>query len=430
MKMTHEAMNLEMVQKLIAYLREDHSVEEIRSHLSEYHDYDVAQALEEMTPSERLVLYQQLGADWAAELVPYFEEPQDLLMELPAKDAAAILECMDRDDAAEILPQISEEFRLAVEKELNPDTSRQSEENDNISTLYVVDQNGKFDGAIDLKDLILTREHMPLDSCIIKSYPFVRDHDDLQESMDWIRDYEEDSLPVLDDGDHLIGAITVQDVVDYLEEESRQVYGKLAGIAQGDNDNEDLKEPLLISMKKRLPWLVVLLFLGMFVSSIVGMFEGVVARIAILVCFQSLILDMAGNVGTQSLAVTIRVLIEEDITFGEKCALIWKEVRIGLANGALLGTISIPVIGLYLFFGKDIALPYAFAVAVCVAVALLLAMAISSFSGTIIPLFFRKIKVDPAVASGPLITTVNDLVAVISYYGLAWLLLIQLLHLA
>ena len=140
--------------------------------------------------------------------------------------------------------------------------------------------------------------------------------------MDWIRDYEEDSLPVLNSEDHLVGVITVQDIVDYMESESKEVYNKLAGIAEGDGDSEDMKETLLTSMKKRLPWLVALLFLGMFVSSVVGMFEGIVAKIAILICFQSLILDMAGNVGTQSLAVTIRVLMDDDITFKKRLALV------------------------------------------------------------------------------------------------------------
>ena len=153
--------------------------------------------------------------------------------------------------------------------------------------------------------------------------------------MDWIRDYEEDSLPVLNSADQLVGVLTVQDILDYREEESREVYNKLAGISEGTEN--DLDEPLLLSMKKRLPWLIILLFLGMFVSSVVGMFEQVVAQIAILVCFQSLILDMAGNVGTQSLAVTIRVLTDESLPISQKLHLISKEVRVGLTNGALLG---------------------------------------------------------------------------------------------
>lgn len=248
--------------------------------------------------------------------------------------------------------------------------------------------------------------------------------------MDWTLDYEEDSLPVLDQDGKLAGVITSQDMVDYLENASKEVYNKLAGISEGDDDDEDIHEPLTVSLKKRMPWLIVLLFLGMFVSSVVGMFEGIVAKIAILVCFQSLILDMAGNVGTQSLAVTIRVLMDDGVTFSQCVTLIWKEVKVGIAGGALLGAASVPVIGLYICLLKDMTPFYAFSVAGCVGLALVIAMTISSFAGTVIPLFFHKIKVDPAVASGPLITTVNDLVAVIAYYGTAWLMLIRVFRLA
>ena len=184
------------------------------------------------------------------------------------------------------------------------------------------------------------------------------------------------------------------------------------------------------SMKKRMPWLLILLALGMVVSSVVGMFETVVTQLPIIMCFQSLILDMAGNVGTQSLAVTIRVLMDESLTGKQKAELVFKEMRIGLCNGGLLGLMSFVLIGLYIFAIKGKTLAFSYAVSACIGVALLLAMLISSAVGTCIPLFFKKIKVDPAVASGPLITTINDLVAVVSYYGLSWLFLIEFFHMA
>ncbi len=146
--------------------------------------------------------------------------------------------------------------------------------------------------------------------------------------------------------------------------------------------------------------------------------------------FQSLILDMAGNVGTQSLAVTIRVLTDENLTFRQKMHLVTKEVRVGFFNGALLGSVSFIFVGLYIFLFKCRDIMFSFAVSGCIGCSLILAMAISSAVGTLIPLFFKKIGVDPAVASGPLITTVNDLVAVVTYYGLSWLLLLNVLHLA
>ena len=198
-------------------------------------------------------------------------------------------------------------------------------------------------------------------------------------------------------------------------------YAKLGGLLA----EEDLKEPLRDSMKKRIPWLVILLFLGLLVSSVVGVFEGVVATLPIIICFQSMILDMAGNVGTQSLAVTIRVLSDEELTAKQKFGLVGKEIRVGLVNGLLIGSIAFLVSGIYILVAKGGSLPFAAAVAFCIAIALVLSMLIASFTGTAIPLFFKKLGVDPAVASGPLITTINDLIAVITYYGLAWIFLIQ-----
>lgn len=181
-------------------------------------------------------------------------------------------------------------------------------------------------------------------------------------------------------------------------------------------------------MKKRLPWLIILLFLGMGVSSVVGVFETVVAVLPVVMCFQSLILDMAGNVGTQSLAVTIRVLMDETLSTKQKLGLVVKEMRIGLCNGLFLGVLAFVFIGFYIWLLKHNPVAHAFVISGCVGFSLMTAMVISSMVGTLVPMFFHKIKIDPAVASGPLITTINDLVAVVTYYGLAWLLLIHVLH--
>ena len=177
-------------------------------------------------------------------------------------------------------------------------------------------------------------------------------------------------------------------------------------------------------MKKRIPWLFLLLFLGLGVSSVVGIFEPIVAQISIIICFQSLILDMAGNVGTQSLAVTIRVLMDENVSGKDKFLFILKEMRVGAANGLLLGGLTFIFVGIYLHLFKFYPWPNALWISGCIGVSLFFAMVISSLVGTIIPMFFHKIKVDPAVASGPLITTINDLVAVITYYSLAGILLL------
>ena len=290
----------------------------------------------------------------------------------------------------------------------------------------MVDEEEKYCGAIDEKDLIIAREHDELDSIISYSYPYLLDHESISDSIEKIKDYAEDSLPVLNSERRVIGILTAQDVIEAVDDEMGEDYAKLAGLTA----EEDLKETTAESMKKRLPWLIVLLFLGMGVSSVVGAFEDVVATLPIVICFQSLILDMAGNVGTQSLAVTIRVLMDENLNGKDKLALVIKEMKVGFRTGFLLGILSLIFLGGYIAVFKGYTIFKAFMISGCVGISLLVAMMISSLVGTLVPLFFHKVKIDPAVASGPLITTVNDLVAVITYYGLAWVLLIEWLHLA
>ena len=302
----------------------------------------------------------------------------------------------------------------------------QAADNDNISKIYVTDDEQTFYGAIDLKDLIISRENTDLEDIIMTSYPYVYAREMIEDCIERMKDYSEDSIPVLDNQNKILGVITAQDFVQVVDDEMGDDYAKLAGLSS----EEELNEPVRESVKKRLPWLVILLGLGLVVSSVVGLFEGVVAQLTIVICFQSLILDMAGNVGTQSLAVTIRVLMDENLDGRQKIGLVWKEARVGLTNGLILGVFSFLAIGVYIGVIKHSPFPFAFAVSACIGAALLLAMIISSISGTVIPIIFNKAGVDPAVASGPLITTVNDLVAVVTYYGLAWIFLIQAMHLA
>ena len=256
------------------------------------------------------------------------------------------------------------------------------------------------------------------------SYPSVYEHMKIADCIDDLTDYEEDSIPVLSENGTIAGILTANDIVELVDNAMGDDYAKLAGLTS----EEDLNEPTFTSMKKRLPWLIILLFLGMAVSSVVGMFESVVAVLPIVICFQSLVLDMAGNVGTQSLAVTIRVLMDEDLSTKKKLSLLIKEMKIGFLNGASLGIMALLFLGIYIHYFKKYIWASAFLISGCVGISLIVAMVISSFVGTIIPMFFHKIHIDPAVASGPLITTVNDLVAVITYYGLAMVFLINIFH--
>ena len=165
----------------------------------------------------------------------------------------------------------------------------QAEENDNIYTLFVSDDDGSFYGAIALKDLIVAREDTALDSLISRHFPAVLAHEQIEACLDRLRSYAEASIPVLGEKRRVIGVITTDDIVEAVDDAMGDDYAKLGGLT----GEEDLHEPLKTSLKKRLPWLIILLFLGMGVSSVVGLFESVVSQVALIVCFQSLILDMA-----------------------------------------------------------------------------------------------------------------------------------------
>ena len=453
--------------EIIGIIRGNDSPKAMLAKLEDYHGNDIAGVVGILSVQERKKFYRVCSTEMLAEIFEHIDEADAgaYLNEMDIGKAAAVVSELETDTAVSVLHEIEKEKRTLIIDAIKPEIQkeirliasfdedeigsrmttnciiirenlsikqamnelvRQAEENDNITTLFVVDENDEFYGALDLKDLITARSDVLLDSLIATSFPYVYANEPIDDCIERLKDYSESVIPVLDNSNKLLGVITSQSIIEVVDDEMGEDYARLAGLTA----EEDLNEPLVQSMKKRLPWLIVLLALGMIVSSVVGVFEQVIAQLTLIMAFQSLILDMAGNVGTQSLAVTIRVLMDENLTFKQKGHLVIKEMRVGLFNGLLLGGLSFVLVGLYIFLFKQKPLPFAFAVSGCIGISLILAMLISSAVGTLIPLFFKKIKIDPAVASGPLITTVNDLVAVVTYYGMSWLLLLNVLHLA
>ncbi len=433
-----------------------------REKLCDYHENDIASALPELNAEQRRKLYNLLDTQTLADVISYADEQDvyldelnirkrvDVLSGIEISAAVAYLEALDKKERKNLLELIPEEVKkeillltsfdkdeigsrmttnyIAIKngidvREAMRELVEQAAENDNVSTVYVLDGDGVFVGAIDLKDLIRARAGKPIDDVIMASYPYVYAHELIDDCIDRIRGYSEDSIPVLDAENKLCGALTAHDVAELIEDEIGDDYAKLGGLSA----EEDLREPLIKSIGKRLPWLIALFGLGLIVSGVVSAFGAVIARLTLIVSFQSLILGMAGNVGTQSLAVTIRSLMDETLDAPQKLRLIFKEARVGLANGLILGTLSFVLIGAYLFFIKAESAALSFSVSACTGIALAVSMLLSSISGTAIPIILKRIKIDPAVASGPFITTLNDLVAVLTYYGLSWLLLLRVI---
>lgn len=461
-----EEMNLhpDYAAQIVEIISGNLTPKHIGDRMTDFHENDIAAAMDLLKREDRARLLSVLSDQRLAEVLAYSQSAHEHICELSFRRRASILSYMEPAQAGEYLQMIDRRERDTLLDLLDVDARReitlvssfgedeighrmttnyivvhegigvrqamrelvnQAAENDNISTIYVVDEDETLMGAIDLKDLIIAREDTPLEEITMASYPYVYAGEPVDGCIERLKDYSESSIPVLDSRNHLIGALTAQDIAVLVDDEMSEDYAKLGGLTA----EEDMNEPLNKSIAKRLPWLVVLLGLGLLVSGVVGMFEQVVASLTLVVCFQSLILDMAGNVGTQSLAITIRVLMDERLTGRQKLRLTLKEARVGLCNGVILGILSFGMIGLYLMWKGETAL-LAFSISACTGIALLVSMVLSSISGTTIPLLFKRMNIDPAVASGPLITTINDLVAVITYYGLAWMLLIRVMHLA
>ena len=457
--------NPEYVAEIINLLnKKDLTKQFIEKIVSDYHYSDIADALQQVNQKIRERFFTDINDQQLSEIFAYFDQPQNYVKELSLKQAANIISEMDSDDAVDILEEIDDETEDKIIDLMDSESSEdvlliqsynddeigskmttnyieikknmtvkeamtslidQAKDNDNVSTIYVSDLDNKFYGAIDLKDLIIARENTPLESIITNSYPTVKDHQIISEVYQDLQDYSEDSFPVLNQKDEIIGIITANDLIEVVDEEMAEDYAKLAGLSS----EEDLNESTLSSIKKRIPWLALLLILGMLVSSVVGVFESVVDLVAISVCFQSLILGMAGNVGTQSLAVTIRVLNNEDLTVKDKLKLVKKEVKVGFFNGLLMAGFACVFITLYIFIIKNYPINFSIILALCIGLSLIVTMIISSLVGTLIPLTLNSMNIDPAVASGPLITTVNDLVSAICYYSIVYLFVIVIFQL-
>lgn len=451
------------VEELVQIIESNKSEEEQKGLILQYHESDIADALANLNKDQRLKLYHILGEENVSEIFAYLDNVADYVEELSQEKAADIIELMDSDDAIDVLEELDEDDRKEIESLMEPDSIEdiklidqfseeqigskmttnfilisksnnvktamkrviaEAAENDNVSTIYVEDEYHHFFGTLDLRDLIIARENDDLVSLMKQNYPYFYANEEVTDCIGRLRDYALDSYPILNAKNEIIGVVTSDDVVEVLDEEMGDDYAKLGGLTEEEN----LNESIFLSVKKRLPWLIALLFLGLVVSSLISGFEAVVAALPVIVFFQSLILDMAGNTGTQSLAVTIRMLSVEEVKTKDLLKLCFKEIRVGFTNGLILAVLAFVFVFCFLFITKQSISGdvydhlQALKASGIVSLSLLMAMTICSLIGSAIPIFFMKIKIDPAVASGPFITTLNDIIAIVLYYGLAYLL--------
>ena len=453
-------MNNNVKIECLEIIKSNLSDEELKDELLMFHENDIAKIFPLISLEERQRLYRIVDSEILSEIISYLEDPEVYLSEMNEETVTDVFETMDTDDIVDVLEALDDSQRnelielmdeesleelkliesyeedmigskmstnyIAVEigvsvKQAMKKVIEEAAINDNVSIIYFLDKE-KFYGALELRDLIIARENDKLEDLIKTSYPYLLDTELVSEVLNNIKEYAIESIPVVNKENKLIGVITSSDIVEAVEEEMVEDYAKLAGLSS----EEDLDESIKKSIEKRIPWLLILLVLGLSTSLLISKFETVVASLPIIVFFQSLILGMSGNSGTQSLAVTIRLMSAEEIEKGDIVRIILKELKIGLINGIIVGIATFCSVFLFLLVFENLSSIANIKIASVVGVSMLGSMIVACVSGCLIPIIFKKCKIDPAVASGPFITTLNDVIAIVVYYGLAWLLLLGL----
>lgn len=453
----------EYIEKITELIKKSQTPEELNELLMDYHESDIADTLENIDYPLRMKLYRYLDRSRLSAIFSCLDNPAKYLMELNPQTAASLVGEMDSDDAVDILDELDDEKRKKIfelvkdtQKDdieliksytdeelgskmtnnyidiLNTDSIRiamnklvsQAATNDNVTIIYVLDEQRKYVGAIDVRDLFVARLSTKIDDIIKTNYPRFRASDDVLDVYDTLAQYALDSYPVLDDDDTMLGVVTQSDLIEIADEMLSDDYAKLAGLSSDARGTS-----IIADSKKRLPWLIILLFLDIVISFVISRFGSVVETLPALVFFQSLVLGISGNIGTQSLAVTIKALSNKP-SKKELIKIVLRELKIGFLNGLILGGLSFGLVLAFLAISKtgvhidrDFLLSDSLHASMLVAVALLCSMTVSALVGSLMPIFFNALGVDPSVASGPFITTINDIVGVVVYYGLALLLL-------
>lgn len=436
----------------IKALIESKKKKELRKRVIDSYPYDVAKCIQELEFKEINYLFKCLDIKVIASILEYMEVNEVVMLfeQMKDNDVALILINMETDDAIDIIKSLSKEKKsrvslfipkkkLAYMKELAsfnedeagsimtnnyfvvPENSnvptimekliKECSEKEVIDTIFVINEKNELKGLIDLKQLIIARKDTDIKSIMNTKFISCQVHSKIIYVAQTLKQRSLLVLPVLENK-VLKGIITIDDIIDFVDDDIKDDYDKLAGLS-GENDTK-----ILNVFKSRIPWLCILMILSFIISTILGLFEEIIASATILVFFQTMILDMGGNAGTQSLASSVIELSNRS-----KQKKLGKEMLSGLIIGIILGCCSFVVTFLFMLIKGNIAHPII--IAFVIALSMLCGIFISNLSGFLIPKLLYKLHIDPAVASGPFISTINDAMGVVIYYSIAYIILIQ-----
>ena len=410
---------------------------ELESVLREYHASEIALLFEKLPQEAKERIINILPTDVASEVISEMHEEQDpgeLLMELDPEKRSEIIEELDYDDATDIISQLDEDEQQEILEDLDQEDAdsiralmkypedtaggimnsdlikvnvnldkkdaldeiiHQSEEMEDFYTIYVVDDENVLLGILSIKSILKARGNARVRDLVNTDFVFVKADLDQEDVADLISQYNLTTIPVVDDNMRLLGRITVDDIIDVIEEESTEDILKISGVSEDEELSGNWKD----AVKSRLPWLIINLGTAYLAASVVRHFDSTVAIIAPIAAYMTIIAGMGGNAATQALAVTVRRISLNDLTDKQSYNAVIKEFLVGLINGAANGII---VFVIALFYDADPML----------GLVLFLAMTgnlvVAGLTGASIPLILKRVGIDPAVASSIIITTFTD----------------------
>lgn len=436
----------QIILEIIKYLKE-RNLKGFNSLLEELQPYDQARLYLNLPEKHRTGFLMLANAEQLADLIQELDQDRQLevLNKLGLEKASRIMDLMDNDDLATLLGGLSSEetetFLSVMKKEESrivmdllehpPETAGRLMTNryvwipvhytagetvaklksfaeiaETINYLYVTDSDKKLVGVVSYRDLLLAGADEKISDIMftrVISVPVDTDQEDVARI---IERYDFLAVPVVEEDNVLVGIVTVDDILDVIIKEADEDIGKLS--ATGNTIDFDTRA--WAAAGRRLPWLILLLFIGLVSGSIISVFEDTLQQVVALAFFMPMIAGMTGNTGTQSLAVVVRGLVSRDINKNIALRLVMRELGVGIIIGATCGVLIAIIACLWL--GNPV-------LGLVVGSSLLVTLVIGTLAGTVIPLLVYKMKIDPAVASGPLITTLNDVFSLTVYFGVA-----------
>lgn len=434
----------------IKSLIEEKKYSKIKSLLIEMNEFDIAEVLEELPHNEIVKIFRLLPKDIAADVFSYLEtdtetliisslsdsEAVDIINDMSADDATDLIDEMPANVVNKLLSKVDSETRKNINQLLKyPDNSagsvmtveyldfkeyntikdalkkirRDYDEQETINTCFITDKTRKLIGSITLKDLVINDENTPLNEIMNDDIIFATTLTDQEEVAKMIQDYNITTVPVVDSENKLVGIITIDDVIDIIEEETTEDIEKMSAIIP--TDKTYLKLSVFDLWKSRIPWLLLLMVSATFTGKIIQHYESALAAAVILTSFIPMLMDTGGNAGGQSSVTIIRALSLDDIEFSDIFRVLWKEFRVAILVGITLSVANFVKLLLIDKVSTDVAL--------VVCGTLIITVIVAKLVGCSLPMLAKKIGFDPAVMASPFITTIVDALSLFIYFTIA-----------